>query len=183
MPRFDHLLTDQMDVEDYLAMKKNSRWGGKSRIQAKHMWAMVENPFPLYDNKQEAENKCLNDGTVVHFSSQSEALRYQALWKQEQLGAIADLQVHPLQVIAQINSYELTWRADFSYTRPDGTEIIEDVKSYNKKKGLWVIGNGATKLRMKLFYEVIRPIDDKIQFYLVDQSSGYHQLYSEAQFI
>ena len=180
MPRFNNLLNDTMTSEEYLNMTKKSRWNN-SRVKSKHIWTSKSHPFPLYEDKARAERSLPDGDTLLHFPSKAEAQRYQQLWTEEQDGEITDLQVHPPMDIVKINRYTLIWKADFSYVR-DGVEIVEDVKSYRKNKSAWYVANGATKLRMKLFYEAIRPIDDTVKFYLVD-GNGFRELYQDAKFI
>lgn len=108
-------------------------------------------------NKYNAR-KTTVDGIV--FDSGDEALRYNQLKLLQAAGEIAGLELQPefeLQPAftdaAGKRQRAITYRADFAYTEPDGTRVVEDVKG---------VETAVFKLKKKLFLFRYRDLELRI---------------------
>ena len=73
----------------------------------------------------------------LKFDSAGEADRHGVLLLQQRAGLISNLKVKPTFELLPASTSKIngrirarTWEADWSYTLPDGTEVVEDYKGY-----------------------------------------------------
>ncbi len=89
---------------------------------------------PKYHNSP--TERVAQDGTVIHFDSQKEARRYDALILRLHAGKIRDLRLQVDFTLQEAFTDEnghrvraVRYRADFTYKDPEGRLVVEDVKS------------------------------------------------------
>jgi len=111
----------------------------------------------LNDQRNKYRNqKTISDGIV--FDSKKEAIRYAELKLLEKAKEISDLELQPRFTL--LPSYKrdgktirkIEYVADFRYREPDGTVVIEDVKSAITKK------NPVYMLKKKLLLHKFKDI-------------------------
>ena len=110
------------------------------------MVGLVTTPvMPIHLNRSRPKygaRRCQLDGYT--FDSQAEARRYGELLYAARAGVITDLQVHPRYALTLNGIHLCDYVADFTYTLPSGTRIVEDVKSPPTRTPLY-------RLKRKLF--------------------------------
>ena len=83
------------------------------------------------------ETKFRNKATTldgIDFASAKEARRYRDLKLLVRAGEIGEVTVHPVFPIDVCGSRICKYIGDFAYKLPDGTQVVEDVKSAHTRK-------------------------------------------------
>ena len=130
---------EQPEGKDATVIKKSSQTANMEQIVTKR---------PKYGN-----HKVIIDGIV--FDSVKESVRYQELKLLEQTGAIRELELQKIFVLAPAvilhgrKKPALRYVADFTYSDVGGKQIVEDVKSWITKK------NPAYRIKIHLMKSVL----------------------------
>ncbi len=108
---------------------------------------------PKYHNSP--TERVAQDGTVIHFDSQKEARRYDALILRLRAGKIRDLRLQVDFTLQEAFTDEnghrvraVRYRADFTYKDPEGRLVVEDVKSRPTRTREYLLKRKLMKERM-----------------------------------